>query len=139
MGKHITTEEFIKRAKKIHGDKYDYSLVEYKNYDIKIKIICPIHGEFEQTPRCHINSECFHCYISKRIKGTEIFIEEAKKIHGDKYDYSLVDYKNRFTTIKIICEKHGIFEQIPYAHLKGSICYKCYAKNKCENTEDFIN
>jgi len=138
MGKKLTNEIFIEKARIKHGNKYDYSLVEYINYDQKIKIICPEHGIFEQTPRCHINSECFKCYIIKKIKGTANFIKKAKEIHGNKYDYSLVNYKNRSTSIQIICEKHGIFEQIPYIHLKGCICYKCFAKNKCESTEDFV-
>jgi hypothetical protein len=136
--KRMTNEEFIKRAKNKHGNKYDYSLVEYKGYDIKVKIICPIHGIFEQTPRCHIKSECIKCFTSKRIIGIDNFIKKAKKIHNNKYDYSLSNYINRSTPIKIICEEHGIFEQLPYAHLRGSICYKCFAKNKCTDTEDFI-
>ncbi len=122
-----TTEQFIKEARKIHGDKYDYSLVEYYNALTKIKIICPTHGVFEQTPSKHINTKqgCPYCAGKKT---TELFIEKAKKIHGDKYNYSLVDYKKDDTSVKIICPIHGVFEQTPSNHLhktKPQGCPKC--------------
>jgi hypothetical protein len=132
------TEEFIKKAKVIHGNKYDYSLVDYKDSRHKIKIICKLHGEFDQTAQNHLNGKrCSKCYGTNK-SNTEEFIKKAKIIHGDKYDYSLVDYKNRSKPIKILCQKHGLFEQLPYLHLKGCICYNCYAKNRCESTEEFI-
>ena len=103
------TEEFIKAAQEIRGDKYDYSLVNYKRMDVKVKIICPIHGEFEITPDRHLRSK-FGCPFCGLKQGTkESFIQKAKEIHGDKYDYSLVDYKNNQNKIKIICPKHGLF------------------------------
>ena len=123
---HITqtysTDEFVDRAKLTHQDKYDYSLVEYKNDKSKIKIICPIHGVFEQTPFSHLinKSGCRICGIDiitrKVTHTTEVFINNAKKIHGNKYDYSLIDYKNILTKVKIICPKHGVFEQKPNNH-----------------------
>ena len=119
-----TTEEFIKKAKEIHGDKYDYSLVDYKNAHTKIKIICPKHGIFEQLPLNHLSGKkCPKC--KGYYKTTEEFIKEAREIHGNKYDYSLVDYKNSREKIKIICPKHGVFEQTPHNHLCGSGCPKC--------------
>ena len=124
------TEEFIKKAKKIHGDKYDYSKVEYVNNHTKVCIICPIHGEFWQTPNSHLNGNgCFDCsYIergNKRSSSTEEFIEKARKIHGDKYDYSKVEYVNAWTKVCIICPKHGEFWQTPHQHLSGYGCSKC--------------
>ena len=99
MPRTITTEDFIKKAKAVHGDKYDYSLVEYKNSRIKVKIICPIHGIFEQAPGNHLlGAGCPDCSGRKR-STTEEFIQRARAIHGDKYDYSLVDYKNNKTKI----------------------------------------
>ena len=90
----ITTEEFIERARKVHGDKYDYSKVEYKGNKVKVCIICSEHGEFWQRPDKHVNGKqgCPICGdikngFNKRL-GVEKFIERAKKIHGDKYDYS---------------------------------------------------
>ena len=132
-------EEFIKKCIKKHGDRFDYSLVEYINNRHKVKIICKKHGVFEQNAQNHLNGRgCIKCSNCDK-KDTENFIKNAKLIHGDKYDYSLVDYKNRENNVKIICKEHGIFNQKPYAHLRGSICLKCYAKNKCDNREDFIN
>jgi len=128
-----TTEEFIIDAIKIHGNKYDYSLVEYKNNRKKVKIICPIHGVFEQKPNGHLNGKgCILCSGLKR-KTTEEFIIDAIKIHGNKYDYSLVEYKNNRKKVKIICPIHGVFEQKPDAHLRSSNCNSCkktYLKNE---------
>lgn len=116
--KKITTAEFIKNAINVHGNKYDYSLVDYKNNFTKVKIICQEHGIFEQKPNGHLiqKSGCLKC-SGKNLKTTEEFISFAKNIHGDLYDYSLVDYNNSLTNIKIICKKHGIFEQRPDSHI----------------------
>ena len=140
--KKLTKEEFIIRAIKIHDIKYDYSLVEYVNYLTKVKIICPIHGEFEKTPIWHIKgSGCRKCY-GNDIKTTEQFILDAKKVHGDRYDYSLVKYVNNKKEVEIICSIHGIFEQSPIVHLKNHGCQKCAGVIKGEHlrytTEEFI-
>jgi len=128
--KKYTTKDFINKAKKIHGNQYDYSITKYKNSKLKIKIICPIHGEFEQIPSAHLFGQgCKYCGILKttlsRKTTTEEFIKKAKKIHGDKYNYSFVKYKNPQTLIKISCPKHGVFEQLPYTHLNSHGCPKC--------------
>jgi hypothetical protein len=124
MGKRKTTEEFIKMAKSIHGDGYDYSLVEYKNNKTKVKIICHEHGIFEQKPIHHLRGHGCHECGDKRLT-TKQFIEKAKSIHKDKYDYSLVEYKNNKTKVRIICPEHGAFEQRPNDHLRGRGCSKC--------------
>ena len=126
----ITKEEFIKKAKKIHGDKYDYSKVEYKNYGTKVCIICPEHGEFWQTPNNHLYGygckKCANKKLSDRLKLTNIeFIERVKRIHGDKYDYSKVEYDNAHKKVCIICPKHGEFWQTPDKHLRGEGCPFC--------------
>ena len=116
------TDEFIKKAQKIHGDKYDYSKVNYKDNQTGVCIICPEHGEFMQTPQSHLSgSGCQQCARQKigdrnRLTSDE-FILKAKEIHGDKYDYSRINYKTNLYPIKIICKKHGEFEQIPNNHL----------------------
>ena len=122
------TSEFIEKAIKIHSNKYDYSLVEYVNNNTKIKIICYKHGVFETTPQSHLTTThgCVECYREYQRKTQEQFIIDAIKIHGDKYDYSLVNYINNITKIKIICSKHGIFEQLPNTHLNNKGCPKCY-------------
>ena len=128
MKKILTNEEWIKRAIKKHGNKYDYSKVEYKGWNQKVCIICPIHGEFWQNPTSHIAKQqkrgCPKCGKSN-AKTTEQFIREAKQIHGDKYDYSKVKYVNNITKVCIICPEHGEFLQIPYMHLRGNGCIKC--------------
>lgn len=137
MGKKLTTEQFIEEANIIHNFKYDYSLVNYKNSKTKIKIICSKHGIFEQTPGSHLNGRgCPACANNQR-KTTEQFIKEANKIHNFKYDYSLVNYVNSYAKIKIICLKHGVFEQTPHDHLKGQGCYICNGGVKL-STEEFI-
>ena len=125
-----TKEEFIKKAKEVHKDKYDYSKVKYEKSNMKICIICPEHGEFWQTPNSHLSGYgCTKCGIEnrceKRSSTKEIFIEKAKETHGDKYDYSKVDYVNCDTKVCIICKDHGEFWQKPNDHTKGAGCPKC--------------
>ena len=136
--KKLSTEQFIEKARRIHGDKYDYSKVEYVNNHTKVCIICPEHGEFWQTPNSHISQRqgCPRCYGNKKYT-TEEFIEKAKKIHGDKYDYSKVEYVNNFTKVHIICPEHGEFLESPQHHLEGHGCKKCSNRNR-PSTEEFI-
>jgi len=134
----LSIKYFINRSNIIHNNKYDYSLVDYKNNYTKIKIICPIHGEFEQNPKHHLEGKgCSLCSGNKKLNSV-IFIENSKKIYGDKYDYSLVDYKNNYTKIKIICKKHGIFEQTPHSHFNSSGCRYCVIDNNRLSINEFI-
>jgi hypothetical protein len=135
--------KFISKARIIHNDKYDYSKIAYNGIKNKVKIMCPIHGEFEQTPHHHVTRKqgCPKCrYLTVSIKtrkSNEQFIEKAEFIHEKKYDYSLVEYVNAKTKIKIICPEHGVFEQIPDNHLQGQECGKCHGLHKTNN--DLIN
>jgi len=143
MSKKLITEDFIAKAKGAHGDRYDYSKVNYVNAKTKIKIICSVHGEFEQTSHKHLTgSGCAKCgiesMVNKRKLTTNDFIIKAREVHGDRYDYSKVNYVNAKTKIKIICPVHGEFEQIPDSHTnKGNHCDKCGGSAKL-TTEDFI-
>lgn len=120
-----TTEEFIEDASNIHGDKYDYSKVFYIDAHIKVIIVCSDHGDFEQDPHSHARgSGCPKCVGTKR-KTTEEFMEDARKVHGDKYDYSKVVYINNCTKVIIGCPVHGDFEQKPEYHYSGSGCPIC--------------
>ncbi len=126
----LTTEEFISRARRVHGNKYDYALVEYSGSYIPVKIICPEHGEFEQKPNSHLDGHgCKTCGrlagANARRSNTEQFIAKAKRVHGGKYDYSLVSYERHELPVKIVCPAHGEFEQMPRGHLSGSGCRKC--------------
>jgi len=142
-----TTEQFIAKASAIHGDRYDYSLVEYVGNNVKVTIICSEHGPFEQMPSEHlVGSGCNKCGIlataEARRKNTEQFIAKARMVHGDRYDYSLVEYLSAMEKVTIICPKHGPFEQTPSGHAGGSGCYECgiiaSSEAKRSTTEEFI-
>lgn len=142
----------LDRFREQHGDKYDYSLVEYVDQYTKIKIICPEHGMFEQTPAIHSKYRCPKCGIdvikSKLTVSQEEMIKRFRKAHGDRYDYSLVEYVNNNTPVKIICPEHGVFEQLPRQHISkkpgdtGRGCPKCgaeiRAKAKSKSNEEWI-
>lgn len=126
MSKKLTTEEFIRRAKEAHGDKYDYSKSKYIVSEKPLTIICPIHGEFSQRADCHLQGHnCPKCSYENSKLGNELFVERAKNVHGDKYDYSDVVYKRGDEKVCIICPKHGKFFQRPEFHLRGQGCPKC--------------
>lgn len=149
--KKLTQEEFIKRSIEIHGEKYDYSKIRYINSRTPVCIICPEHGEFWQTPHSHLLGHgCKLCAVKKVAENgsktktytTEKFIKLAKKVHGNKYDYSKVNYINSKTKICIICPVHGEFWQLPNKHLSGYGCRFCgydkVAKERTTSKEDFI-
>lgn len=146
MAKKITTESFIARAKQVHGDKYDYCNTIYTAGRNKIKIKCSEHGEFSQIAESHLAGKgcklCANKSISKT--NTKIFgevIKDFKKIHGTKYNYSLVKYTRAIDKVDIICKKHGIFKQSPNSHLGGQGCPTCgteRAKTKQRKTIDMF-
>lgn len=120
------SKSIVERFNLIHHNKYDYSLMEYIGTDEKIKIICPIHGEFQQSPHHHLTGvgcqKCGNVYKPT----TEEFIKLSIKLHGNKYDYSKVKYINNQTKIDIVCSTHGTFQVRPNDHLnKKSGCPIC--------------
>ena len=125
MSKKKSNDEFIREAQSIHYSRYDYSKVKYVNNKTKVCIVCPEHGEFWQTPSDHLNGKgCPQCAGNIRCdKAT--FIEKAKHIHNDRYDYSKVEYVNAHTKVCIICSEHGEFWQTPNNHLNGNGCPLC--------------
>ena len=131
------TTEFIVKAMVIHGNNYDYSKVNYVNNHNKIIIICKCHGEFLQAPVKHLSGQkCAKC--SGKYKPTTIeFIDKLIHIHGNKYDYSNVNYTKGCNKINIICKEHGEFEQIASSHLSGNNCPKCVGGIKYD-TNEFI-
>jgi len=142
-----TREQFITKANAIHGNRYDYSLVEYVTTAAKVTIICSEHGPFEQTPNEHLaGSGCTKCGVlasaKARTKTTEQFIASANEVHGDRYDYSLVEYLGGHEKATIICPDHGPFEQTPNGHVQGKGCYECgiAASNDAKRStkEEFI-
>jgi len=139
--KRLTTDEFIKRAKQMHGNRYDYSQTKYTNNLVNVDIICQSHGVFSQLPNNHLKgSNCPTCSklssISKKTYTTKTFTDKAALIHGGKYCYSDVKYVSSSTKVSIICESHGEFTQRPASHLEGSGCPKC--AGNIMNTTTFV-
>lgn len=136
-----TLKNFIRGAKKVHGNKFDYSKSEYVNYDTHLTIICPHHGEFRQAPNNHLSGQgCMECYknsprLSRRLIKQE-FIERGNKTHSNRYIYNKVDYKTIHDKVEILCKKHGSFFQTANNHIRGQGCPVCNDQTK--TTEDFI-
>ncbi len=129
MSKKITTQDFIQRAREVHGDKYDYSKSVYVSATSNLTIICPTHGEFQQRPANHnFGRGCRECAGNKPLTF-EKFVERALVKHGNRYDYSLVKFEGVETKITIICPEHGPFGQRVLVHLKGFNCPKCGRKH----------
>ena len=131
----MNTQKFIERSKKVHGDKYDYSKVEYINCNTKVIIICKIHGEFIQLAGNHYRGHgCSNCAFenisdSCRFSQKEV-IKKFQEIHGNLYNYSKVEYKNSKTKVCIICPIHGEFYKSYENHVKGQGCKKCSSIEK---------
>ena len=141
------TKDFITKARAAHGEKYDYSRVDYVNTALRIEIVCPDHGTFLQAARGHLQGKgCQKCGGAKntdaRRSNTKDFITKARAAHGEKYDYSRVDYLNSKADVEINCPDHGDFLQTPNNHLLGHGCPRCQAAQQADarrsNTKDFI-
>lgn len=140
MSKRLTTEDFIAKAKLIHGDKYDYSLVNYINNNTKINIICKNHGKFKQSPTKHLLGQgCSDCHFDKlsklNKKSTKTFVFDSIKVHGYKFDYVKSIYENNHTKLTITCKYHGDFLQTPKDHLNGCGCFICGGKTQLTSDE----
>ena len=120
----LKQEKFINRGKQIHGNRYGYDKVYYLNNHKKVILICKKHGEFEISPLNHLNKQgCKKC--SSKQLNLETFIEKAKAIHGEKFDYSKTNYTSVNDKLDIVCKKHGIFSQRGSSHLEGVGCPSC--------------
>ena len=130
-GKGNCIDDLLKKANEIHNNKYDYSKVIFSKMHNKVTIICPIHGEFEQTLSKHISKKqgCPKCAAIQRGKDRlmdkQLFFQKAKAIHNNKYDYSKTVYNGMEEMITYICPIHGEIKQRPFDHLRGFGCYKC--------------
>ena len=132
MANKKTLEETIADFREVHGDRYDYSKVDYVNVHTKVTIICPEHGEFWQRPSSHKGGfGCHECGMNlqkdryRQNFTTKKFIKQFQKAHGDRYDYSKVDYVDSKTKVVIICPEHGEFTQLIFNHRKGQRCPEC--------------
>ena len=141
--KNITSnnEDFILKANIVHLEKFDYSLVEYINSETKVKIKCNnCNNIFEQRPNSHLSGYgCTNCALKNRASNNIDFIRKANIVHHGKFDYSLVEYTNTYTKVKIICNTcNKIFEQIPNSHLSGYGCTNCTITKKTNTKNNFV-
>jgi len=157
----LTTEQFLVAARKVHGEIYDYSGVQYVSAKNKVQIICCKHGEFLVTPDNHLrrSSGCPKCgcitrgeksslalkgrthnnFAGSVCKRMEDFLSKSKTVHGDRYDYSFVEYTSSKKLVRLTCKKHGVFDILPSKHLLGAGCAKC-AREEHRNTQfEFID
>lgn len=139
----VTKQEFIDRATTIHCGKYAYSKVDFISLDVEVTMICPIHGEFSQKPSLHLSGRsCKKCKadgISKRKRDSrEDFISKAIAVHGNKYDYSLVDYTRSGNVVNIICKEHGAFPQYANNHISGYGCPNCCSNGYKRSSKGYL-
>lgn len=130
---------FIDKAIKIHGDKFDYSQVEYKKAKIKVKIICnTCKNEWMQTPTNHLSG--FGCPRCAQVEKSTIenFIKESNIIHNNFYIYDKSIYKSAFVKLTITCPFHGDFQQTPDNHKRGKGCPHCVYINE-EIVREILN
>lgn len=141
MAKKLTKEEFVERSIKVHGNKYNYSLVDYKNSCTKVEIICPIHGVFEQNPKHHMNgSECFKCsYLERnndKLKGKDFYTNKLKEKYGDEY---IFEFEYPFKdSIKVHCKIHGLIEKNIGNLINGNNSPCPFCSGKRSKKIDFI-
>lgn len=143
MPPRLTTKEFIDRSRVIHGDKYGYAFSIYQSAYEKSLIHCKRHGIFNQEPRHHLSGVgCPQCgystSIKSRTKKESDFVKQARIIHGNKYNYSKINYQNTNTNIMIYCPEHGLFEQRPTHHLNGVGCPSCMSCGFDKNKDSFL-
>lgn len=128
----MTQDEFLRKANKVHGNKYDYSKTVFDGVKNKVCIVCHEvdefgneHGEFVQNAGSHLcGSGCPKCNGGVKMTQEE-FINKANSVHNNFYDYSNVVYETAKTKVEIICPVHGTFIQTPDQHLRGQGCPKC--------------
>lgn len=149
MKQKMSTEEYIHKAKGVHGDKYLYTNTVYKGVSEKVEVECAIHGSFWVRPHNHVSrkSGCPECAKQsygkdKKELAKSTFVTECSKIHNNRYDYSRVKYITSHTKVQIICSEHGTFEMMPYCHRQGQGCPKCgidaRRQKQTLTTEEFI-
>ena len=143
----LNTNTFIAESLRIHGQAYDYTETIFQKWDTKLKIICREHGAFNQTPNSHLQGagcpKCGRIETAKKLKlSNSDFLRKCIEVHGDKYGYEHVNYKNYHSIVKINCTKHGVFSQIAHLHLSGSGCPECANITRADanrlTTKEFI-
>ena len=141
MGVSLTKDQFIAKARTVHGDRYEYSGVVYVKSQQKVSITCTTHGDFDQTPNAHLNGQgCPTCYKEAKLiqVTTADFIRRSMAVHGSLYDYSKSVYTKSLDKIEIICPVHGSFWQQAGQHMLGQTCAQCYRDSMRKTPEQFI-
>jgi len=132
-------DDVINKFREVHGNRYDYNKFNYIDNGSKSIIICPLHGEFHQSPWTHIKGHgCPSCSGNKKMNNIE-FINAANKVHNKNYIYDFIDYKNMHSKVKIVCPKHGDFLQMAQTHIKGAGCPKCNQSKGEKLIEMYLN
>lgn len=133
-----STAEWIRKARAVHGDRYDYSLVWYRGNRFDVRIICRVHGEFSKKPRSHVQAGrgCWRC-AGWYSPDTEEWVDRARKVHGDRYDYSQTEYTGAVANVTIVCPVHGPFRQTAADHVKGRGCASC-ANNELLSVDEWV-
>lgn len=138
----LTREDFIVKSRAVHGDVYNYDKVKFINTTTKVTITCPKHGDWDTKPFKHYHSNggtgCPQCAIEKSRLSLDRFIETARTIHGDKYNYDMVAIEKQTSIVKIGCPIHGYFNQEARVHLSGSGCKLCFNARNKNTLEGFI-
>ena len=148
----VKTQEFAQKSNALHNNKYNYNKTDYKNSYTKVEIVCKDHGVFTQRPKDHLRSGGLHTGCPKcgdhkaarsRTKSTDYFLEKARSIHGDKFDYSRVNYKHTHKNVKIICKKHSLEFEVTPSNFFGNIhncpeCFKEINQNIRLSLEEFV-
>lgn len=144
MPPRLTQAEFLGRARRVHGDRYDYSESEYLLWTLPVRIICRVHGPFEQIAGTHLSLRghgCDRCADDASADRTRRrdFVQQASLVHRDRgYDYSHTVYRSRNECVTIVCPAHGAFEQIAKVHLEGGICQTCKRDSMSFDTAAFV-
>jgi hypothetical protein len=142
QARRLTQEGFLRKARALHGQKYDYSDATYVDAHAKVKIRCPEHGIFRQAATTHLSGSGCPACAGRPECDTASFVERARATHSDRYDYSQTVYRNSVTKVEIICAEHGSFWQTPANHLQGNGCRLCGLKNAGQyhkkNTASFV-
>lgn len=123
----VPKKGWMKKADELHGKRYDYSESIYTGGDDRVGMLCPVHGKFRQRVSFHLSGVgCKACHVESRVKTAKDFVLAAYSVHGDRYDYSRVEYRNNKKRVKVVCKKHGVFRVKPSSHVVHAVgCRKC--------------
>lgn len=136
----LTTEEFVNKCRLVHGNKFDYSSVQYKNTRTDILVVCKKHGEFKIQASNHLHSKqgCWNCFLDmhRLTKLSEERLNNLKRTHNNKYTYLDISVVKGF--IKIECPEHGEFKQYLYFHEYGHGCSDCNSSKGEEKIKSYL-